>query len=159
MKNCVAACLDCNSRKQCRTPEEAGMTLLPIPYVRRKTKLPYVGRKESLTSDELNQITSDVNKETQEKPKENKSGYDSDSLSESEIWQQAQTTLELQMTHATFQANFAGVHPMPGDSGTFKLAVPNERMKEVIDNRLRETILGALVGVDPGITGIEVVVE
>lgn len=115
-----------------------------------------VARNSGLTSDVGPGITSDVNKETQEKPKENKSGHDiSSSL---EIWQQAQTALELQMTHATFQANFAGVHPLPGDNNTFKLAVPNERIKEVIDNRLNETILRALAGIDPGITEIEVVV-
>lgn len=31
--NTVAACLDCNSFKGCRSPEEAGLTLLATPYI------------------------------------------------------------------------------------------------------------------------------
>jgi 5-methylcytosine-specific restriction endonuclease McrA len=31
-ENCVTACLPCNHRKGCRTPEQAGMTLLAVPY-------------------------------------------------------------------------------------------------------------------------------
>ena len=30
--NVVTACIKCNSRKGCRTPEEAGMSLLYLPY-------------------------------------------------------------------------------------------------------------------------------
>lgn len=32
-KNCVTACRHCNQRKDDRTPEEAGMRLLAVPYV------------------------------------------------------------------------------------------------------------------------------
>ncbi|WP_144393526.1 HNH endonuclease [Pleionea sediminis] len=31
-ENCVSACRSCNNRKGCRTPEQAGMKLLAIPY-------------------------------------------------------------------------------------------------------------------------------
>lgn len=31
--NVVTACLDCNCDKDCRTPEEAGMPLLYVPYI------------------------------------------------------------------------------------------------------------------------------
>ncbi|HUP92414.1 MAG TPA: HNH endonuclease [Solimonas sp.] len=31
-ENCVTACRDCNQRKDDRTPEEAGMKLLAVPY-------------------------------------------------------------------------------------------------------------------------------
>ena len=32
-ENCVAACRTCNQRKNNRTPEEAGMNLLAVPYI------------------------------------------------------------------------------------------------------------------------------
>lgn len=31
-ENCVTACLACNVRKGCRTPQQAGMPLLAVPY-------------------------------------------------------------------------------------------------------------------------------
>ncbi len=31
-ENCVSACRACNNRKGCRTPEQAGMKLLAVPY-------------------------------------------------------------------------------------------------------------------------------
>lgn len=31
-ENCVAACRSCNNHKGCRTPEQAGMKLLAVPY-------------------------------------------------------------------------------------------------------------------------------
>lgn len=36
--NCVAACKPCNNHKGCRTPEEAGMKLLAIPFKPNKSE-------------------------------------------------------------------------------------------------------------------------
>ena len=37
-ENCVAACKSCNNHKGCRTPEEAGMKLLAIPFRPNKSE-------------------------------------------------------------------------------------------------------------------------
>ena len=37
-ENCVAACKSCNNHKGCRTPEEAGMKLLAIPFKPNKSE-------------------------------------------------------------------------------------------------------------------------
>lgn len=39
-ENCVAACLRCNHRKADRTPREAGMKLLVVPFVPQRTVVP-----------------------------------------------------------------------------------------------------------------------
>lgn len=45
-QNVVAACKPCNNRKGCRTPEEAGMELLALPFIPNNFEYMYLaGRK------------------------------------------------------------------------------------------------------------------
>jgi len=48
-KNVVTACKSCNHPKGARTPKEAGMTLVAVPYVPNRSKYPVLPNRLILT--------------------------------------------------------------------------------------------------------------
>jgi chromosomal replication initiator protein len=57
-----------------------------------------------------------------------------------DLWQTALAELELQMTHATFDAWLRGTHADPASNGTLIVRTKNKYAVEWLDNRLRPAI-------------------
>jgi len=49
--NCVAACLECNQRKAAKTPEEAGMPLIYLPYTPNRYEEMLVSASRKILAD------------------------------------------------------------------------------------------------------------
>ncbi|TQV89315.1 HNH endonuclease [Aliikangiella coralliicola] len=60
-ENCVAACKSCNNHKGCRTPEEAGMKLLAIPFRPNKSEYLALANRRILT-DQMDFLTKGFSK-------------------------------------------------------------------------------------------------
>lgn len=56
--NVAAACLRCNSHKGCKTPPQAGMQLLAVPYEPNWYELIYLRNRKSVTEPQLGYLSS-----------------------------------------------------------------------------------------------------